>query len=385
MHTKSIPIYLGIIFSISFYLSPQHIFASQAKMHSFIKASSDFLSSPIGYSPSQIRHAYGVDLVNANGENQVIGIVDAYDDPKISEDLKAFNEQYKLTTIHGLTDSCTIKDGPHPCFQKVITDSATKPNKDWSEEISLDTEWSHAISPSSDILLVETKDSSINNLLTGIDTAIKYKATVTSMSWGGDEYSSEALDSLHFKSGSSIFVASSGDNGSGTSFPAISPDVISVGGTSLSLNSTGNLLKSESAWSGSGGGISKYFKAPLFQIFLGKTNRSNPDISLNADPNYGYSVIDSYKGSKDKSWIRLGGTSAGAPELSGLIAVAKSMGVTLDSSSLYLAYSKHPTAFNNITQGSNGICGQLCNAKSGFDWVTGLGSPKTQEIFNYLK
>src|SRR6516162_505742 len=167
---------------------------------------------PTGYSPSQIRHAYGFDkitfsngTIRGDGRGTTIAIVDAYDDPKIANDLHQFDVAFGL---------------PDPVFKKVNQSGGTTmpaANGGWASEIALDVEWAHAIAPKANILLVEANDSSYTNLFAAVDYAARQARVVAvSMSWGGSEYSSEAQDDSHFKTPSGhpgvAFVVASGDS-----------------------------------------------------------------------------------------------------------------------------------------------------------------------------
>ena len=169
---------------------------------------------PTGYTPSQIRSAYGFDkisfsngAVQGDGSGQTIAIVDAYNDPNISSDLQVFDKKF------GIADP--------PSFTKVNQTGGTAlPQSDsgWSEEIALDVEWAHAIAPKANILLVEASSNSINNLLQAVDTARSWSGvSVVSMSWGGGEFSGETAADQHFTTPSGhtgvTFLASAGDNG----------------------------------------------------------------------------------------------------------------------------------------------------------------------------
>src|SRR5205823_5599138 len=202
---------------------------------------------------SQIRHAYGFDSfhyvsggqsIAADGRGQTIAIVDAYDDPRIFNDLATFDRTFNLPAP--------------PSFVKAYY--TTQTNNGWAGEEALDVEWAHAMAPAANLLLVEAKSSSLSDLLTAVDWARHQSGvSVVSMSWGGGEFSSETSYDGYFTTPSGhkgvTFVASSGDNGAVSSWPAVSPNVLSVGGTSLRTDSVGNYI-SETGWSGSGGGIS---------------------------------------------------------------------------------------------------------------------------------
>ncbi len=250
----------------------------------------------------------------------------------------------------------------------------TKARNGWEYETALDIEWVHAIAPQAKILLIEAATPSGINLLAAVDYAAKQREiSAISMSWGGREFSDETVRDSHFTSVSGAqFFASSGDNGTGVSWPAASPNVISVGGTSLSFTSDG-LFSKETAWAGSGGGISVYEKAPSYQatfsIPKSQGRRAVPDVSYDADPSTGFPVIH------NGTWRTVGGTSAGAPQWAAIAALGTGAGNTnfySDKSS-----SKSTSYFRDIISGENGLCGYYCTARTHYDYVTGLGSPQT--------
>src|SRR5437868_7321221 len=213
-----------------------------------LRIQSDATTSPTGVSPTRIRHGYGFSSITNQGSGQTIGIVDAYDDPNIAADLNHFNSTFGLAP-------CTTTSG---CFKKVYA-SGTKPATDpgWALEIALDVEWAHVIAPKAKIVLVEASSNSLTALLHAVDVAVQQGASVVSMSWGGDEFSVERGYDSHFAINNVTFTVSSGDSGFGAQWPASSTGVVAVGGTRLSVDSSGNYI-SESAWSGSGGGLSRY-------------------------------------------------------------------------------------------------------------------------------
>jgi len=345
-------------------------------------------SAPTGLSPVQTRHAYGFDQITNQGSGQIIGIVDAYDDPNIESDLGVFDSQFGLT-------ACTSGNG---CFQKIYA-SGSKPrtNAGWSLEMSLDVEWSHAIAPQAKIILVEAASNSFANLLQAVDVAVQNGASVVSMSFGGSEFSSEASNDTHFAVNGVTFTASSGDSGNGVEYPAASPDVVAVGGTTLNIGSDGSYI-SETAWSGSGGGQSAYEAEPSYQANYPIPNdpsgvRGVPDVAYDADPNTGFSVYDTVRYQGQSGWFQVGGTSAGAPQWAALFAIANSLRVgagkaTLSSTgtAVYsVAKANYSLNLHDITSGTNGSCGTLCTATTGYDYVTGLGSPQANNIITALE
>src|SRR5213078_3904918 len=179
------------------------------------------------------------------------------------------------------------------------------------------------------------------------------------------------------------FVASSGDSGAPVSFPAVSPNVLSVGGTTLNLTSS-NTISSESGWSGSGGGISSVESQPAYQngvVTQTSTRRANPDVAYDADPNTGFPVYDSYNNGTAAPWSQFGGTSASAPQWAALLAIADQgralagLGA-LDgpSQTLPMLYGLPAGDFHDVTSGSS--TGSPSEpAGPGYDLATGRGSP----------
>ncbi|WP_246277382.1 S53 family peptidase [Neobacillus endophyticus] len=331
-----------------------------------------------GYTPAKIKKAYGLDKVSADGSGQTIAIVDAFGSPTIQNDLQVFNNQFGLPQA-----ALTIA---YPNGKPSKTDGG------WALETALDVEWVHAIAPKAKILLVVAKSASITNLLSAVDYATSKGVQVVSNSWGGSEFTGEASYDPHFQHTGTVYVASSGDNGSGVSWPASSPNVLSVGGTNLQLDSTGSYI-SEAGWSGSGGGTSTYEVRPnyedLWQNVVGN-HRGNPDVSWDADPNTGVAVYDSTLYNGQKGWYQVGGTSFGSPCWAALIALAdqgRTTPLTSQSaiSQLYsIAGSTNSTGYVNnyhdVLTGSNGGY----TSQSGFDLVTGVGSPKADALIPAL-
>jgi subtilase family serine protease len=153
----------------------------------------------------------------------------------------------------------------------------------------------------------------------------------------------------------------------------------------------------EVAWSSSGGGQAGFEPEPAYQAAFPIPNdlvlaRGNPDVAYNADPNTGFAVFTTVSFQGFNGWIQVGGTSAGAPQWSALIAIAKSMGwspaaLTGTNAAIYGAAAKSKSYgqnYHDVTAGSNGTCGTLCTATTGYDYVTGIGSPQAQNLVNAL-
>ncbi len=317
--------------------------------------------------PDEVKNSYN--LTGENTGSGTIAIVNAYNNPRAAKDLAKFSKRFGLRP-------CTKSN---QCFEKHKMSSGTPVNKTWALESALDVEWAHAIAPTAKILLVEAKSNSGTDLLRAIDYARSRKDVIAiSLSWGGGEFSTERRFNNHFvaKEGAAIFAAS-GDDGSGTLWPSVSPNVIAVGGTTL--RTAGGEYESEIAWGGSGGGLSKYEPTPSYQQefnvpeAIGK--RAVPDVSYNANPLTGFPVYFSMKYGKSSGWFLVGGTSAGAPQW----AAIHSRGGNISHAKLYQNAKNENVGnfFRDIVQGQNGTCGFYCDATTGYDYVTGLGSPQT--------
>ncbi|MBI3864324.1 MAG: S53 family peptidase [Planctomycetia bacterium] len=335
--------------------------------------------------PAQMSRAYGVDQIKfgsikGDGAGQTIAIVDAFDAPTIVSDLAAFNAKYGLPTT---------ASGGAPIVTKVFPGGST-PGTDttWAREITLDVEWAHAIAPGAKILLVEADDPSFGSML----SAVYYAAglpdvSVVSMSWGLAEFDLEPFFDAYFVAPDGhapvSYVASAGDVGAVTQYPAVSSNVVAVGGTTLQLSTTG-AYGIEKAWASSGGGVSAYVSAPSYQSAIATSIssgfRSSPDVAWDANPSTGVKII--YGGAE----IQVGGTSLGAPCFAAVVAIADQGRVlagktTLDGGSQLLpalyslpAYNFHDIVSGTASSGS-GATFHSASAAPGYDLVTGRGSP----------
>lgn len=357
-----------------------------------------------GYTPSQIAHAYGFDqvkfssgTVKGDGSGQTIAIVDAFNDPNITADLKVFDQQFGLA------------DASLEVVSQTGSSSLPSTNAGWAGEISLDVEWAHAMAPGAKILLVEATSDSTSDLMTAVDYARKAAGvSVVSMSWGGSEFVSytggESTSQLTLDSTFTTpsghtgvtFVASAGDSGfaNGVQWPASSPNVLSVGGTSLVTSDNIGTYQSEGPWrgfsDGTSGGFSQVESEPAYQETAQQTGaRSTPDVGYNADPQTGFAVYDSLAYQGASGWQEVGGTSAGAPQWAALIAIADQGRAingqgTLDGpnqtmAALYSVYSApNTTGYTSYTSVFNDI------GSDGYGYSTGLGSPKVAAVVETL-
>ena len=348
------------------------------------------VTSPTGLPPSAIQSVYnlsGLSPTSNAGAGQIIAIVDAYNDANALSDLNVFNAQYGYPAL----STCTSLTSGGACFE--VAEPSGKPavNTDWNLEESLDIEWAHAEAPGAKIVLVEAKTSSNANLYAAVDYAnTTLKATEVSMSWGGSETSSETGSDSNFTHAGTLYTASAGDSGHGVIYPSASPDVIAVGGTTLNgcSGTSCSGFTSETSWSDGGGGVSADESIPAFQssytgpVFGAATinaltggKRGVPDISFVGNPSTGVSVYDSTAFEGQSGWWTIGGTSVGAPNWAGILAAGAAAGKTALQSNSAIYSGGYKTNLRDITSGTNGTCGTDCTAGTGYDLVTGLGSP----------
>lgn len=352
-------------------------------------------ASPTGYTPSRLRNAYGLNNINfggivGDGTGQTIAIVDAFRNPKIVEDLHAFDLQFGLPDPPNFT--IVGQDGGP--VSSVLIDTG------WGLEIALDVEWAHAMAPGANILLVETVSADLGDLIgSGVDYARNQPGVVAvSMSWGSFEWNREEIEfgsifTTPAGHAPVTFLAATGDSGTPGTYPAYSPNVVAVGGTNLvSDNPSGNNA-SESGWNGSGGGISDFLPQPSYQqgtvthVTQSTTFRTTPDISFAANPSAGgVSVYDSFSNGAATPWQTVGGTSLSSPAVAGLVAITAQgralAGLSpLDGAATLLPrlYNLPLSSFRDSITGNNGLA-----AGAGYDLVTGIGSPLADRVVPQL-
>ncbi|OKI99218.1 S53 family peptidase [Kitasatospora sp. CB01950] len=321
-----------------------------------------------GYGPADLLSAYG--LPADGGAGTTVAIVDAYDDPNAEADLGVYRSHYGLP-------ACTTAAG---CFHKTDQRGGTRiPRADsaWAGETALDLAMVSAIAPRARILLVEADSASVSDLGTAVNTAVSLGAKYVSISWGASEsVNSATYDSRYFDHPGVAIAVASGDGGYGVIFPASSPHVTAVGGTSLRRDTSARGW-AESVWStsateGAGSGCSTRLPKPTWQTDTGCTRRTVADVAAVADPQTGVAVYQTYGGS---GWYTYGGTSAAAPIIAATYALAGAP--TAGSRPASFPYA-HPAALNDVVTGATATCrpAYLCTAEKGYDGPTGLGTPQ---------
>ncbi len=232
----------------------------------------------------------------------------------------------------------------------------------WGLEETLDV-YAAGLSPSSRIIVSEANAPTYDgtgSLGNTLDTLVRLGAKVVNMSWGSGEWSSEGdFAAQHLSAPGVRYVAASGDSGTGATFPGTAPKVVSVGGTTAILNSTGSRL-SETVWSGTGGGCSAFTTKPADQArTMCGTMKYQNDLSAVADPATGVALY--YQG----SFSQIGGTSLASPIMAAAYALAGTNNVRPHSTrNMY-----------DVRVGSNGAClvQLVCAASRGLDGPSGYG------------
>ncbi len=332
------------------------------------------------YTPSQIQRAYDFAPLTARGltgAGQTIALIEV--DSYKPADLQWFDTTYKLPppVIHG---------------QRVGGNFRLESDG----ETTMDIEWAHALAPAAALQIYYLNNNTTaragwKSLAAAVREAAAQGAGSISMSLGacgagtGHKVAQGALAAV-MRQGVSVFV-SSGDDGDhpgpasdcgsapGVAYPGDDPSVVSVGGTSLTLNNDSS-IGLETAWSHSGGGRGRPFLRPIWQIATQlPTDRYRwaPDVAFLGDPATGVAVYVHGK------WAQYGGTSLGAPAWAAIWSLVRENGQAaqqvIGAAPTYLyRIGDSPTytqAFHDITQGNNGAY----HAASGWDAVTGWGTP----------
>lgn len=331
----------------------------------------------IYYVPSQIRKVYGFSKIDfdVSGDGVTVAVIIAYKNLTIQDDFNLFCDKFNL-----------------PKKELTVISLGNVINDQWSFECNIDVQMIHVAALHSKIIIVEAATESDDDFKIAIEVAISHGANIINMSWGGSEFNYHKEYDEIFKKNNISFVASSGDTAMVLDYPSSSPNVLSVGGTSLLIDKK-NKRKEQICWSQSGSGFSKIFKVPHFQEFLGFNFRHSPDLCAIANPYAG--VIICYNG----KFYSVGGTSVSAPIVSGMLACANSLRLsqgkdflTTNSSIetciqnyLYLNLYKDnkiifDEMFYDIKIGSNGSL----NSKKGFDLCSGLGTFNADKLIHGL-
>jgi kumamolisin len=327
-------------------------------------------------------------LNNPNGGSRAIAVVDAYDYPNAAGDLAAFSAQFDVPPPSNFS-VIYAQAGGGQCTTATGTQPAQDPTGGWEVEESLDIEYAHAMAPNATLYLVEAQSNSDADLFCAVGVASNLVAKSgggeVSMSFGSGEFSGETSFDSVFTTPKVVYFASSGDS-PGVSYPAASPNVVSVGGTSTGRNPVSGSFLVESNWQIAGGGPSGIEPRPAYQNSIAGVvggARGTPDVALDANPYTGVWVLDNFVVPElgttlcggTPCWLIVGGTSVASPVFAGIVNAAGNF-FSSSSAELNRLYGGLGFGFNNIKVGS---CGPYMGyiTTNTWDFCTGLGSPKS--------
>jgi hypothetical protein len=321
------------------------------------------LDGPRGYGPADLQDAYNLPVTA--GAGRTVAVIAVGDDAFLESDLATYRTQFGLP-------ECSSVNG---CFSKLNQTGAggplvPVPDPIFAAETALDVEMVSAACPLCHILVVEANTASSPDLGTAVDIAAA-RAKYIGYSFGRSEFSGETTLDAHFNHPGVAIAVSSGDGGAGTNWPAASRFVTAVGGTTLLRTGTGRGWD-ETAWSGAGSGCSAFEARPTWETPNVSACGLRRVVDVAAVADVLNSPVAVYDTSRSGGWTLAGGTSAGAPLIAAIYALAGVPG----STEYPAAYSQSTRALYDILQGSNGNCGApLCSAAFGWDGPTGNGTP----------
>lgn len=344
---------------------------------------------PPGYGPADLQSAYNLASASSTGGvGETVAVVDAFNDPNAASDLAVYRAQYSLPACNTATGA--------GCVSIVNEQGQPSPlpaaNASWAVEISLDLDMVSAICPNCHILLVEATTNSLADLGTADNTAVTAGALFVSDGWNGAEFPTENFfDNVYFNHPGVAIAVASHDSGYGTGWPSATQYVTSVGGTTLKRDPTAPRGWDETAWGaasgpGPGSGCSSIDFKPPWQTADAKAptgclNRTENDVAAVADPNTGVATYNTYLSG---GWGMFGGTSVATPIITSVYALAGNPTPNTYPAS-YPYQSASSAALYDVTSGTNGVCEPvrqyLCNAETGYDGPTGMGTPNGTAAF----
>lgn len=388
----------------------------------------------IGFTPNQIRKAYGIDLITlggpmsddpyqlaplrdkdgqsyipaspvvGDGTGQTIAIVAPYDNPNLvntgspnfsTSDLARFDAAFALPDPPSFIK---INQNGDPNNLPPTDPGGPGPSSAAFQE-AMQIEWVHAVAPKASIVLVEcdivgSGQSYLETMQTGVKTAASFPGvSVVVLGWTLDSELANETDYEHVYTTPAghqgvTFVGAVGNTGPATvAMPSALANVLAVGSTTLTLNPD-NSYASESAWSGSAGGISQYELQPPYQGSVRKLDsgyRSVPDVSIVGNPATGVAVYDSYDFGGNTPWITAGGTALSSALWSGLVAIAN-QGRALDGHDSLDGPSQTLPAVYTLNMAGDfnqSMVGQF-NSSWNYDLTFGLGSPMARRLVSEL-
>jgi hypothetical protein len=335
-------------------------------------------SLPPGLGPLNLRDAYGLSSsALTGGVGQTVAVVTEYGDSTAESDMATYRSEYSLPACGS------------GCFSVVDENGGTNyppaGPAGWTLATAQSLDIISSVCPNCHVLLVEagvTSDGAttvgISDLGAAENTAVRLGAKFVTNTWFTPEAtfgtSEPAYDSDYFDHPAVAITAPDGNGaGYGTYYPAASPDVLAVGGTTLTQDNSAARGWAETAWSGTGSGCSPYEAKPSWQTDTGCSTRMLNDVAAVADPSG--SPVASYDTSSG-GWVEGGGDDVSSALVAAAFALAGTPAAgTFPASYLYAHHGAG--LVNDITSGSNGTCtpAYFCTAGTGYDGPAGVGTP----------
>jgi subtilase family serine protease len=383
------------------------------------------------YDAAEIRHAYGIDQLDAHGltgAGQTIVLVDSYGSPTIQSDLQTYDQENGLPAPPSFNVITPV--GPPPAWNPTLYPD----QPGWAEETTLDVEWAHTMAPGANLIEVETPVDETEGV-TGLPQMMNaeeyvinhHLASVISQSFGATEqtfqnsqgnFDPQLIYQLRYAFQDAAahgvtVLGATGDAGATdyqldlsdfydhrvVDWPSTDPLVTAVGGLELQLNDDGNRTEPDQVWNDTNpvcgppcagsGGLSDAFSRPSFQNGVGSVvgdQRGTPDVSMSASVSGAVNIYESFP-DVPGSWSPIAGTSEASPLFSGEVAIADQVAghpLGLINPALYAMGDGHLSGLSDITIGNNTVTwvqpstGQTLtvkgfNAGPGYDLASGLG------------
>lgn len=340
-----------------------------AQCHALVRTDSpafrNATSGPEGYTPQQLEQAYNLPSYS-KGSGQIVAVIDAYDNPNVESDLAYYRSYFGLPAANFTKYNQDGETGNYP-----------QADSNWGYEESLDVDMVSASCPNCTIYLIEANSFSAADMEAAEDEAVALGAHITSNSWGCN--SPCGFVSSRFDTPGVTYVSGPDDQGYGVGAgtPNGFSSVVSVGGSSLYINSKSKRGFSEKAWPGTGSGCSNLRK-PKWQHDPGCTGRTVNDVAADGDPSTAPAIYDTYAYG---GWLLGGGTSTSTALVAGIFALAGNASSQDGGRTFWQKKHQNPSELYPVTKGADGVCSPSYLCTDGtkeyreYGGPTGWGTP----------
>lgn len=336
-------------------------------------------ASVVGWGPSNLQSAY--QLPTNLDPGLTVAVVAPYNDANAATDLAAYRSNYGLSTCNA-TGSCFTEfdEGGHP-----IT-STNHPTSEPSPATAMSLDAISAVCASCHLLLVEAASTQMTDIGTAVAEAVALGAKAVTVAYRIDEQSltnsltgtNETQYDSYLNHPGVAITAPDGDSGYGSvSYPAASPYVVAVGGTTLAHTASGARSWTETVTPGTGSGCSQYEPKPSWQT---DTYCSGRTLNDTAAVDNGVAYYDTSGGT---GWETSTGDSTA--EAAAIVAGIYALGGAPAPGSYPASYLyAHPGGLWHITgsDGTSCVPAQLCTAGAGYTGPAGMGVPNGDTSFN---